>query len=212
METLHLASAIVIAGGHSRRLGQDKRRLRLWGADGPMLLDHTVGVVARLCPDVVVVLNDPGDGAGLPARLVTDAFPDSGPLAGIYSGLLAAQHDFALAVAADMPFLSPALLGAMRARERDYDALAPRALRPGAARNQLDVEPLHAIYSKACLEPMHAALEGGRRQIAAFFPHVRVAYVEPEEVLRYDPSGRALENVNTPEQLAAAERLLRGNR
>jgi molybdopterin-guanine dinucleotide biosynthesis protein A len=157
----------------------------------------------------VVVLNDAGEWAELQARVVPDAFPESGPLAGIYSGLLAARHEYALAVAADMPFLSPALLGAMLARERDYDALVPRTLRPGAARNQLDVEPLHAIYRKTCLDAMRAALESGRRQIAAFFPHVRVAYVEPEEVLRSDPTGRALENINTPEQLAAAEQLLK---
>jgi len=210
MEAAHLdapCSAIVIAGGRSSRLGQDKRRLRLWGEGGPTLLEHTVDVVGGLCPDVVVVLNDPGDWAGLPARLVPDAFPDSGPLAGIYSGLLAAQHDFALTVAADMPFLSPNLLAAMLARERDYDALAPRSPRPGSARNQLDVEPLHAIYSKACLAPMRAALESGRRQIAAFFPQVRVAYVEPEETLRYDREGRSFLNVNTPDQVAEATSL-----
>jgi molybdopterin-guanine dinucleotide biosynthesis protein A len=111
-------------------------------------------------------------------------------------------------VAAELPFLSRALLGALVARVRDNEALAPRSLRPGSARNQLDVEPLHAIYSKACLDPMRAALESGRRQIAAFFPQVRVAYVEPEALRLHDPTGRSLENINTPEQLAEVVRLL----
>jgi molybdopterin-guanine dinucleotide biosynthesis protein A len=48
------------------------------------------------------------------------------------------------------------------------------------------------------------ALESGRRQIAAFFPQVRVAYVEPEETLLYDPAGRSFVNVNTPDQMAEA--------
>jgi molybdopterin-guanine dinucleotide biosynthesis protein A len=52
---------------------------------------------------------------------------------------------------------------------------------------------------------MRATLESGRRQIAAFFPQVRVAYVEPEEIRRYDPEGRSFLNINTPEQMAAAE-------
>jgi molybdenum cofactor guanylyltransferase len=85
----------------------------------------------------------------------------------------------------------------------------PRSLQPGAARNALDVEPLHAIYAKACLAPMRATLESGRRQIAAFFPAVRVAYVEPEETRRYDPAGRSFLNINTPEQMAEAMRELR---
>src|SRR6266545_7229296 len=197
-------SALVLAGGLSRRLGHDKRRERLWGAAGPTLLEHTVALVARLCDDVIVVLNDPQQWPGLPARAVPDIYADGGALGGIYAGLLAARHPYALAVACDMPFLNASLLGAMLARQRDYDVLVPRSLEPGTTRNQLGVESLHAIYGKGCLEPMRATLESGRRQIAAFFPQVRVAYVEPSETQRYDPAGRSFMNLNTPEQMAEA--------
>jgi len=209
MQPFPPASAIVLAGGVSRRMGQDKRRLRLWGASGPTLLEHVVGIVARLCADVVVVLNDPADWQDLPARLTPDVYADGGALGGIYAGLQAAERDCALAVACDMPFLHAGLIGAMLARPRDYDVLVPRSLEPGVARNALDVEPMHAIYAKACLSPMRATLESGRRQIAAFFPAVRVTYVEPDETRRYDPAGRAFLNVNTPEQMAEAAQLLR---
>jgi len=209
MQEYPATSAIVLAGGVSRRLGQDKRRLRLWGSAGPMLLEYVVGIVARLCYDVVVVLNDPDAWSNLPARLVPDVYADGGSLGGIYAGLLAAEHEYALAVACDMPFLNTELIGAMLTRPRDYDVLVPRSLQPGAARNALDVEPLHAIYAKACLAPMRATLEAGRRQIAAFFPAVRVAFVEPDETRRYDPTGRSFLNVNTPDQMAEAERELR---
>ncbi len=201
-------SAIVLAGGVSRRLGQDKRGLRLWGANGPTLLKYVVDIVARLCADVVVVLNDLDAWADLPARLVPDVYADGGSLGGIYAGLLAAKHEYALAVACDMPFLNAKLIDAMLARTRNYDVLVPRSFQPGTARNALDVEPLHAIYAKACLDPMRATLESGRRQIAAFFPSVRVAYVEPDETRRSDPTGRSFLNVNTPEQMAEAERLI----
>lgn len=208
MPTNSPASAIVVAGGQSRRLGYDKRALRLWGSAGPTLLAHTVGVVARLCPDVVVVLNDPEAWTDLPARLVPDVYADGGALGGIYAGLLAARHDHALTVAGDMPFLSEDLLAAILERPRDYDVLVPRSLRGGATRNKLDAETMHAIYGKACLGPMRAALESGRCQIAAFFPEVRVAFFEPDETSRYDPAGRSFLNVNTPEEVAEAARLL----
>jgi len=197
-------SAIVLAGGLSRRLGQDKRRLRLWGAAAPTLLEHVVGIVTRLCADVVVVLNDPAEWAELPARLVPDVYADGGSLGGIYAGLLATEHEYALAVACDMPFLHAELLGVMLARPRSYDVLVPRAIQPGTARNALEVEPLHAIYAKSCRAPIQALLESGRRQITAFFPAVRVVYIEPNETLRYDPSGRSFLNVNTPDQAAEA--------
>ena len=207
MET-HQTSAIILAGGLSRRLGRDKRRERLWGPGGPTLLEHTVELLSGLCGDVVVVLNDPEQWPGLPARCVPDAYADGGALGGIYSGLLAALHPYALAVACDMPYLNAGLLGAMLARPRDYDVLVPRSLEPGTTRNRLGVESLHAIYGKSCLEPMRATLESGRRQIAAFFLQVRVAYVEPAETQRYDPDGRTFMNVNTPEQMEQAARLL----
>jgi molybdenum cofactor guanylyltransferase len=201
-------SAIILAGGQSRRMGVDKRRLRLWGDAGPALLAHTVDVVARLCGDVVVVLNDPQAWQALPARLVPDSYPDGGALGGICAGLAVTMSRYALVLACDMPLLNPELLGAMLARPRDYDLLVPRTLAPGTARNALGVEPLHAIYSTACLAPMRATLESGQRQITAFFHDVRVAYVEPDEIRRYDPTGRSFANLNTPAQLAAIERWL----
>src|SRR3954447_16105779 len=128
MQPYSPSSAIVLAGGVSRRLGQDKRRLRLWGSAGPTLLEYVVGIVARLCADVVVVLNDPDAWSTLPARLAPDVYADGGSLGGIYADLLAAEHEYALAVACDMPFLNAGLIGAMLARLRDYDVLAPRVL------------------------------------------------------------------------------------
>lgn len=207
-ETARRASAIVIAGGQSRRLGQDKRRLRLWGAGGPTLLEHTVALVGGLCDDVVVVLNDPEGWPTLPGRHVPDRYPDGGALGGIYSGLVAAEEAHALVVASDMPLLNPQLLAAMLARPRDYDLLAPRALSPGATRNSLDLETLHAVYGKGCLVPMGEALDAGRRQITAFFPQVRVAVFEPEATRIYDPHGLSFLNINTAEQLEQIRSLL----
>jgi molybdopterin-guanine dinucleotide biosynthesis protein A len=201
-------SGVVVAGGKSRRLGEDKRKLRLWGGDGPTLLEHTLGVLAPLCSELVVVLNDPDDWRALPARLVPDAYPDGGALGGIYTGLRTVTNAYAVVVAADMPLLNPDLLRAMLSLPRDYDALLPRSPRPDVARNALNVEPLHAIYSRTCLEPLRAVLDQGRRRIIDFLDAVRVVTLEPDEIARYDPHGYSFLNVNTPEELARVRRLL----
>lgn len=203
-----------MAGGQSRRLGQDKRRLRLWGSDGPTLLEHTVALLARLCDDLVVVLNDPDAWPGLPARLVGDVYPAGGALGGIYSGLAAARHAHALVVAADMPLLNEALLRWMIEQPRDYDVLVPRLAddreRGGKPRNRLGVESLHAIYSRACLEPMARQLDAGNPQVIGFFPEVRVRIVEAVAFAELDPQGHAFRNVNTPEELELVARVLGG--
>ena len=59
-------------------------------------------------------------------------------------------------------------------------------------------EPLHALYSRHCLEPIEQLLIQGGGRIISFFPHVRVRYVEEAEVDHFDPQHRSLFNINTP--------------
>jgi molybdopterin-guanine dinucleotide biosynthesis protein A len=188
-------------------MGQDKRRLKLWGDSGPTLLQHTVDLVASLCAEVIVVLNDPEAWPQLPARIVPDVYPDGGALGGIYSGLAAVTHEHALTIAADMPLLNIALLRWMLAQPRDYDVLVPQ-LGSGRARNRLGVESLHAIYSGTCLEPIARQLDAGNPQVIGFYPAVRVRLMEPPLIAQFDPSGDAFRNVNTPEDLDVVRELL----
>jgi len=85
----------------------------------------------------------------------------------------------------------------------DYDVLAPRSPRSGTTSDALDLETLHAIYSKACLEPMRAVLEGAAADRGVLFADAsRVCRARGDPPLR--PDGRSLVNVNTPEQITEA--------
>jgi molybdopterin-guanine dinucleotide biosynthesis protein A len=105
-------------------MGTDKRRLRLWGERGPMLLEYMVIRTARFSDDIVVALNDPEAWSGLQARLVRDEVARSGPLAGLAAGLAVCHHEYALALACDLPLVQDALIDALLAYPRPYDALA----------------------------------------------------------------------------------------
>lgn len=194
-------SAVILAGGKSRRMGQDKRRLKLWGEHGPNLLEHTIAIVGQLCAEVVVVLNDAEQWPQLPARCVADAYPNSGPLGGIYTGLCAIDQLRALVVACDMPFLNEQLLSFLMRYATEYDALIPRTVSPGTTRNMSGLEPLHAIYTRACLPALRASLDAGELQIAAFLAAVRAVFVEPHEYQQLDPTGRSFMNLNDAAQL-----------
>jgi molybdopterin-guanine dinucleotide biosynthesis protein A len=196
------ASVVILAGGRSQRLGRDKSLLPLGGEP---LLARTVARLAPLSDDLIVVTNhaDRYEPLGLPVRLVPDQRPGLGALMGIYSGLRAARHPLALAVACDMPFLNVSLLRYMLALAPDHDVVIPR----------LDgfLEPLHAVYGCACLGPMADVLEAGRRQIIAFFDQVRVRYVGEGEVDRFDPERLSFVNVNTPQDWARVQARLEGS-
>lgn len=188
-------SAIILAGGKSRRLGRDKRRLWFAGLQAQTLLEHTVLFISQLCDDVVVVLNDPDAWPRLAAQSVPDRYPDTGPLGGIASGLAACKYEQALVVACDMPLLQPSLLRHMLQKPRGYDILAPRTQNP--TRNQLGIEPLHAIYDRRCMAAIEQMLHQGDYQISGLYQQLAVEYLEQDEWQRYDFGGYSFMNVNT---------------
>ena len=206
-------TGLILAGGQSRRLGQDKALVRIGNA-GPTLVERVASALRPLCDEILLVGGESARYAFLELPVVPDIYAEAGALGGIYAGLCAASHEHALAVGCDMPFLNPALLRYMADLPRDYDVLVPRwAREAGGAgqlytpKNELAAQTLHAIYGRACQPFMRALLaeRAGERRVIAFFPQVRVRYVEPDEVAQFDPAGRSFFNVNTPAQLRQAE-------
>ncbi|HEY2038852.1 MAG TPA: molybdenum cofactor guanylyltransferase [Edaphobacter sp.] len=98
-------AAYVLAGGHSKRMGQDKALLHLAGRT---LIDHAVSKLADLTPDVYIL----GSRAELAsfAPLVPDLHESCGPLGGMEAALTHTFADWALMIPVDMPFLPEALL------------------------------------------------------------------------------------------------------
>jgi molybdopterin-guanine dinucleotide biosynthesis protein A len=67
---------------------------------------------------------------------------------------------------------------------------------------------LHAIYGRACLQPIAQRLAANRLKIVGFLPDVKVRTVTADELRPLDPDLRAFQNLNTPEDMAAATRYL----
>ncbi|MFB0536626.1 MAG: molybdenum cofactor guanylyltransferase [Anaerolineae bacterium] len=191
-------SGIVLAGGQSSRLGMDKSFVNV---NGQSLIKQIVAKLARLSDDVIIVANSPEKYHHLEARLVGDIYPGKGALGGIYSGLKSAANTHSLVVACDMPFLDLNLLRYMILLARGHDVVIPRV---GGF-----PEPLHAIYSKSCLEPIDRLLARGGLKIIDFFPEVRVRYVEEGEVDIFDPQHLSFFNVNVPGDVEEMKELVR---
>jgi molybdopterin-guanine dinucleotide biosynthesis protein A len=209
-------SGIVLAGGESRRLGTDKALLEL---GGQTLIENVIGKVSQVSQEMIVVANISHKYKGLEATMVSDVRPGQGALGGIYSGLLAASHFHSLVIACDMPFLNLNLLRYMALLAPGYDVVIPcvvaktfsshRALGQGpSTAKEEHLHPLHAIYSKRCLGPIEELLDRGDLRIIAFFPQVRVRYVEQEEVDPFDPQHLSLFNINTSADMERAKAVI----
>lgn len=200
-------SGVILAGGKSRRMGTDKAFLKVGGR---MLIQRVLDVVEALCDDVVIVTNTPERYASFGTRLVTDIVPGAGALGGLYTGLHAASRHCSLVVACDMPFLNRALLQYMADLVGEFDAVIPALgtvcpdLSDTSNARRWGLHPLHAAYTKACLLPIERAIQQGDLRVIAFLPEVRVRFISPEEVDRFDPERRSFFNANTPEELAQA--------
>jgi molybdopterin-guanine dinucleotide biosynthesis protein A len=207
---------LILAGGRSRRMGQDKIWLPL-GVDGVSLIERAVARVRPLAAEFLFSANapEPFDALishlrdrGVPAQVVSDRYPGAGPLAGLHAGLSAARCDLLLTVAGDMPFINPALVAHLGALMPGFDAVIPELPHPRTG--ELVKEPLHAIYRRSCLGAVVARLVAGERQMISFLSDVRVRTVGPDEIRDFDPDFRSFFNVNTPKDWDAAEQLLSG--
>jgi molybdopterin-guanine dinucleotide biosynthesis protein A len=192
--------SIILVGGQSRRMGRNKALLRLT-PDGPTLIEQVIAAVAPFGP-IVLVTNTPAPYAFLNLPMVPDTPLGQGPLAGLYSGLEAANTRYNFVLACDMPRLQSALLGHMAALPREYDVLVPRWTAPGG---EEQLETLHAIYSKACLPAIAGCLQRSRLRMIAFYPAVRVQYLDEPELRRHDPTLASFRNLNTPDEVAGLD-------
>ena len=194
-------SAVVLAGGLSRRLGRDKAVEPLGGEP---LIVRVLSRVAQVSDETVVVVNDTARASELPlsgdVATAVDRYPDSGSLGGIFTGLEAARADWVLVVACDMPFLNVPLLRRILSLRATRDAVVPVIDgRP---------EPTHAAYSKRCLPHIEKRLQANDLKISRFFDDVEVEYLPQSDVDEYDARHLSFFNVNTEQDLERARQIV----
>ena len=203
-------TGVILAGGGATRFGGRPKGLEV--VAGEWIIDRAARALRMVTDELLLVANAPEARTWLPGvRTVADVRPGEGALGGLHAALACASGDGmtmtvaaeeapdVLVVAWDMPFVSAALLGVMRARgeEGDVDAVLPES--DGSRRG---VEPLCAWYSTRCLAPITTALDAGDRRVIAFLDAVRVARVPLDEVRRFGDPDRLFGNVNTADDLA----------
>jgi molybdopterin-guanine dinucleotide biosynthesis protein A len=179
-------TGVILAGGRSRRMGQDKATLEV---AGETLFARTLAILRRLFLRIIIAGDRP-DLVQPDLPCVADIYPGSA-LGGIHSGLSAATTDWIFVSPCDLAFPDAALARFILKHRDGYDVVVPRT--PGG------LEPVFALYHKRCLPAMETMLTQGDYRIYNLYDQVRVRYLDVEIL----PDGwqRALLNLNTPEDL-----------
>jgi molybdopterin-guanine dinucleotide biosynthesis protein A len=197
------ALGVLLAGGRGARLGGDAPKA-LVVCGGRTLLERARVALREVCDEVVVVAPATMSLPVPDRERVADPPGAAGPLAAMVSGLGARAHDEAVVLAVDLPLVGAATLASLRGRIAGARAVVPR---PGGV-----AQPLAAWYAGDALATLATALAAGERSVTAAVSRLEVEWVEDDLLARLPGGLDAWLNVNTREDLAAAEARLAAER
>jgi len=186
-------TGVILAGGKSSRMGTDKGLMEF---RGEKMIRRTMDVYRGLFREIIIVTNLPLDYLDQDARIVTDIFPGKGPIGGIHTGLFFSSSEHAFFAACDMPFFNTDFISYMVSRIGNHDIVVPET--------EKGFQPLHAIYSRKCLNRIKTLIIEERLKVTGFYKGFSTRCITQKEIAGFDPDGRMFFNVNTPEDLKGA--------
>jgi molybdopterin-guanine dinucleotide biosynthesis protein A len=181
----HGISAFIIAGGQSKRFGEDKTLYKFMGRP---LIERVIESVLPAIQKIAIVADDVEKFKYLGIPCYRDIVTGRGPFGGIYTALVTSETERAFMVACDMPDLNPDLIGYMVSISEGYDVTIPLV----AGR----YEPLHAIYARTCRGPIEQSMKNGKRRIISFFSEVTLREMTESEISAFIDPAIAFRNIN----------------
>lgn len=193
-------TGVLLAGGKSRRMGNDKRNLVL---GGETLLIRALGVLSQIFKEVIVVLGKedfPIENDAV--RVVHDIIPNRAAAGGLYTGLTFATNQKIFVVACDMPFLNSSLIRYMVSLSGPFDITI--------ARLSQGIQTMHGIYSKRCLPVLEKMVKGEDLRLQGLLNDSSLVLrtVSESEMLPYDSHLLSFMNLNSPSDFELARKVM----
>ena len=202
-----MRSAIILAGGKSTRMGEDKGLKKL---NGRALIEHVIDRVSLQVDEVILVLgseeqktayiNQIGDSVSY----ILDEYAENASLVGALTGLKKARGDYALLTGCDMPFISPEAVSLLFEKAHG---------RSGATFQWANgwIEPLLAVYhvesASILAEKLYFSKEMRLRMILYRLPDVNM--VPMNELRKIDKDLLSFFDADTSDLHKKAEKLIK---
>ena len=172
---LEKATAIIMAGGGSRRMGTDKSMMPI---EGRPIIERTCEQLAACFEQILISANEADKFAFLGFEVVPDKVPEQGPLMGIASALEASANELNFVVACDIPQIE-----LRHVRKILFEAINSQADIIVPVNRDGKYEPLFAVYRRSTLEAINKVLSSGGRKISDVFAYCSVKKVDFEASL-----------------------------
>lgn len=197
MEAKYKTTGIILSGGKSTRMGENKAFIDI---EGVPIINRIHNLFKELFQETIIVTNQKELFSNFESKIYSDLLPNKGALGGLYTGIFYSTFNYSFCVACDMPFIKKSLVQYLLNHIIDDDVIVPRT--------KDGLQPLHAIYSKNCLEPIKKVIEQGKYKILDFYDMVKVKIIKEKDFISFDPLRESFINVNTPVELLS----IRGNK
>ena len=194
-------TGVLLAGGKSRRMGTDKRRILL---NGRTLFERSLAGLEDIFSEVLIVLaEDDSDLDSGHSKVIIDLIPNCATAGGLFTGLSYAERDTVFVVACDMPFLHVELIAYMASQTKGFDITVAKLMQ--------GVQPLHGFYGKACLPRLEEMLKSNNLKLQHILEdrNLTINVIPESELTGIDENLLSFVNLNTPADLEMAAKILR---
>jgi molybdopterin-guanine dinucleotide biosynthesis protein A len=196
---MQMVTGVILAGGKSQRMGQNKALLRL---GNETLIGHVIRCMQSITDELLLITNNPDEYTHLNITMQKDIIQNAGALGGIHAGLSYASYETVICVGCDNPFLVPNLLSYLVSILGEYDAVMPYTDNEDG---QITLQTLCAVYSKRCSPIIEQMLNEPDLRVHALQERANVLTLAPEIWKTFDSEGYSFFNVNTPEDFEKAQ-------
>lgn len=202
-------TGIILAGGQSSRMGQNKALLPI---DDHTIIERVAKALKPTVSSLWIAGNPTADYSFLELSEVPDIFPGQGPLSGLHAALLQISSEWYAVSACDLPFASTLLMQYLIEQTRMEGIQAVIPMQYGR------IHPLYAVYHCSVLPSLQTALEHKQLRVRDWLDQQQVKYVEIESL--YTPNAKewssfqsiseySLYNMNDPQSYEQVLRLLK---
>jgi molybdopterin-guanine dinucleotide biosynthesis protein A len=177
-------TGIILAGGKSSRMNQDKGLMIL---DGKPMVQYVIDIFKNLVDDIIIISNNPEyEQFGYP--FYSDLVKDKGPLAGIYTGLFYSQSETNIVLSCDVPYVSHELISFLLSEHKEYQITIPK--------KDERTHQLIGVFSKSCEANFAISIEKDELKLISAFKNLNLNIVDANQ---FDID--LFRNLNSPDDL-----------